>query len=196
VIDDTQALGILGNGPCPERPYGRGGGGSARFHAMQDGRLLIIASLAKGFGVPVAMLAGPVAELRSFEKRSETRVHCGPPSAVALRALAHALTVNRARGEQLRMRLLRLVHIFRAGAESLGLHPCGGCFPVQALAPMPAERAAHLQDELARAGIRTVAQRHGRGQARTCFVFSARHTGAEVRQAMGALAMSRPLWST
>ena len=38
VIDDTQALGILGERPDVGRPYGWGGGGSLRWHSLRDPR--------------------------------------------------------------------------------------------------------------------------------------------------------------
>ncbi len=54
VIDDTQALGILGRNPGQDAPYGRGGGGSLRRANIQGPDILVGASLAKGFGVPIA----------------------------------------------------------------------------------------------------------------------------------------------
>ena len=54
VVDDTQALGILGRNPHDCDPYGSGGGGSAPYHALQDFRLVLVCSLAKSFGVPLA----------------------------------------------------------------------------------------------------------------------------------------------
>jgi len=194
VIDDTQALGVLGVAPGAPMPYGRGGGGSLRFHGLDAPQLLVIASLAKGFGAPLALLAGPRREVRRFTSASETRVHCSPPSTAALRAAERALAVNRVRGEQLRVRLLRLVGLFRAGVERLGLHCSGGQFPVQALAPMTPVRVAAVQAELLRHGVRAVAQRHGRARARVCFVLTARHSRADVAQALAALAIALPLF--
>ena len=58
LIDDTQALGILGARPDAQMPYGYGGGGSLRFYGLNGPHVLVIASLAKGLGVPLALLAG------------------------------------------------------------------------------------------------------------------------------------------
>src|SRR5262245_38188986 len=55
VIDDTQALGILGRHPRPLAPYGGGGGGSLRWSKLASPDVIVVASLAKGFGVPVAV---------------------------------------------------------------------------------------------------------------------------------------------
>ena len=49
VIDDTQAVGVLGARALPAAPFGRGGGGSLRWHAGST-ELVVWASLAKGFG--------------------------------------------------------------------------------------------------------------------------------------------------
>jgi 8-amino-7-oxononanoate synthase len=57
VLDDTQALGILGHSPGPDTPYGRGGGGSLRWHQIGAADVIVVNSLAKGFGVPMTPFA-------------------------------------------------------------------------------------------------------------------------------------------
>jgi 8-amino-7-oxononanoate synthase len=195
VIDDTQALGVLGAQTDTRMPYGRGGGGSLAFHGLCAPHVLVIASLAKGFGVPLAVLAGAHREIRGFARASETRIHCSPPSTAMLHAAEHALMVNRTHGEQLRARLLALVRLFRGGVQRLGLRCSGGLFPVQALAPMSPMLVTAVQAELLRHDVRTVAQRHGRAGARVCFVFTARHSREDVERALVALAAAHPLMS-
>jgi 8-amino-7-oxononanoate synthase len=193
VIDDTQALGILGAAPDARMPYGHGGGGSLRFHGANASHVLVIASLAKGFGVPLALLAGTRGEVKRFDASSETRVHCSPPSTVALRAAERALVVNRMEGERLRERVLRLVRLFHAGVERLGLRCSGGSFPVQALAPMQPALVSVVQAELRRHDVRAIAQRHDGSRARLCFVITARHSRVDVERALVALASARQL---
>ncbi len=86
VMDDTQAIGIFGHAPHDAAPYGTGGGGTLRRLDVAQPNALVISSLAKGFGVPVAVLSGSSAVVRSFELRSDTRAHCSPPSVAVLRA--------------------------------------------------------------------------------------------------------------
>ncbi|MEG2964780.1 MAG: 8-amino-7-oxononanoate synthase, partial [Janthinobacterium sp.] len=62
LLDDTQVLGVSG----------AQGGGSARLHGLQGEALIIGASLAKGFGVPLAVLAGSHGLLRRFMAHSQT----------------------------------------------------------------------------------------------------------------------------
>lgn len=66
MLDDTQALGILGCYPRPDAPYGEGGGGSLRHFGIQSPEILSGNSLVKGFGVPVAVLAGTASQPTSL----------------------------------------------------------------------------------------------------------------------------------
>lgn len=156
VIDDSQALGLLGRAPSAERPYGLGGGGSARFLGVRSRRLVTVSSLAKAWGVPLAVLAGSRGTVRDFERTSETRVHASPPSVAALRAAEHALCVEAARGDLLRARLARVVRRFRCGARRAGLVPGGGTTPLQNL-ELPAGRAPSVVlRDLRRRGVHAV----------------------------------------
>nr|GFD30728.1 hypothetical protein [Tanacetum cinerariifolium] len=70
LLDDTQAFGVLGQRPTAARPLGHGGGGSLAWAGLDEAatgpELLTITSLAKGLGVPVAVLAGRAARIRQF----------------------------------------------------------------------------------------------------------------------------------
>jgi 8-amino-7-oxononanoate synthase len=83
--------------------------------------VLVISSLAKGFGVPVSALSGSGDVVRWFEERSETRVHCSPPSVAVIHATEHALVVNQERGDALRQLLAQLVGLIRKKLAEVGL---------------------------------------------------------------------------
>jgi len=188
VVDDTQALGVLGAEPGPDVPYGRGGGGSARWHGISAPELIVVASLAKGFGVPLAGLSGPAALVRRFEDASETRAHCSPPSVAALHAAEHALACNARHGDELRLVLARLVRHFRRCLADAGLGVSGGLAPVQTLGPVPGLPARALHDRLAAQGVQAVLYRpHGVGGPRVGFILTARHTRADVDAVTEAL---------
>ena len=116
VIDDTQGLGVFGHSASPAAPYGLGGGGSLQWHSIGGDHVVVGSSLAKGFGVPVALLAGSAALLRRFERESASREHMSPPSMAVIHAARHALAVNRQDGDRLRLRLWRVVQRLRDGA--------------------------------------------------------------------------------
>lgn len=189
VIDDTQALGIFGDMPSAAAPYGRGGGGSLRLHALASPNVLLISSLAKGFGVPAAVLCGDGARVGVFERHSETLVHCSPPSLATVHAAAHALAVNHASGDALRIRLARRVRQFRTGLGEQGWATRQHVFPVQTLTRTADVDALELHARLLRRGVRTVLHhaRDGRG-ARLSFLITARHTPRDIDTALQALA--------
>jgi 8-amino-7-oxononanoate synthase len=185
VLDDTQALGLLG-----ERDgtlYGQGGGGSLRWQGVKSSDLIVGSSLAKGFGVPMAMLAGSASLIRRFEAQSETRVHCSPPSLAVLHATEHALKVNRTHGDRLRGYLAQLLRRFRDGLRAIGLAADGGLFPVQTLRPAGIA-APVLHERLLGLGIRTIVVRRSREfGARIAFLITALHRLSDIDLAIEAI---------
>ena len=189
IVDDTQALGIFGHSPSPDAPYGRGGGGMLPRLQTGGPDVLVISSLAKAFGAPVAVLSGSRSAVQEFEAKSETRMHCSPPSLPVIRAAERALRVNRSHGDRLRLRLASLVTRFRHSADNVGFQFIGGLFPVQTLAPVSQADTRRLHERLLHQGIRTVLRRamHGQG-LRFSFVITARHTPQAIDSAITALA--------
>jgi 8-amino-7-oxononanoate synthase len=157
-------------------------------HGSMSNRLIVGASLAKAFGVPVAVLAGSAAMVDEFEGKSATRVHCSPPSAAVISAALRALAINRWRGDTLRMRLARQVLRFRRGLRRLGLLAIPGLFPVQPLRLPNHINAETLGEDLSRCGVEAVLNRGERGKnAHISFVLTARHRSLQIEQALGHL---------
>jgi 8-amino-7-oxononanoate synthase len=189
VIDDTQALGLLGDSPSPEAPFGRGGGGSLRRSGLQCGDVIVVSSLAKSFGVPVAVLSGSAEFVNRFEARSETRLHCSPPSAAEIHAAQRALTMNERHGERLRAQLAKRVRYFRGQLSAAGLSADGGLFPVQTIKPMPGLNLQDAYRRLCKLGVRTILRAGNNGRdARISFVLTVRHRADEIERAVSALA--------
>jgi 8-amino-7-oxononanoate synthase len=185
VLDDTQALGVLGR--QGGTPYGQRGGGSLRWEDIRSPDVIVGSSLAKGFGVPMAMLAGSTRLIRRFEAESETRVHCSPPSRAVLHAAEHALEINHTDGDRLRRYLAQLVRRFRAGLRAIGLAADGGLFPVQRLKPA-AIAAEVLYERLLDLGIRTIVIRRCREiGAQVAFLITALHRSSDIDLAVDAI---------
>jgi 8-amino-7-oxononanoate synthase len=187
VIDDTQALGLLGKDASPERPYGSGGGGSLAYHGLASRRAIVGSSLAKSFGVPIAVLAAGHEVARQFMRRSETAVHSSPPSLATLRAAERALDVNRECGDALRARLAGLVRRFRDGLRRTGVPVSGGLFPVQTIRP---DRAVEdVRRALLDLGLRTAPIRDCRGgRPRFAAVITALLRPADIDRAVAIIA--------
>lgn len=193
IIDDTQALGIFGHSPAPDAPYGRGGGGMLARNRIGGPDVLVVCSLAKAFGAPLAVLSGCKSAIKAFEAKSETRMHCSPPSVAAVRAAEHALTLNRLYGDSLRSHLASLVNRFRGQAAHAGFRFSGGLFPFQTLQPSASFEMVSLYEQLRKQGIQTVLHeaRNGHGP-RVSFLITARHAPEEVDKAANALIQARP----
>jgi 8-amino-7-oxononanoate synthase len=190
VLDDTQALGILGRSPGQGAPYGLGGGGSLRHQNTVGRDVLVVSSLAKGFGAPLAVLSGSPEMIRQFEAGSETRVHSSPPSLAAIHAAERALQLNAEQGNARRNRLAQRVQQFRRSVAMMGFSADGGLFPVQTLDLPPDLDAGWLYESLLARDIRTLL-RHGcrNGRPALTFVITARHRPQEIVRAAQSLAI-------
>lgn len=189
VVDDTQAVGLLGHSPSPAAPYGQGGGGSLSWSGVNGPDLLVISSLAKSFGAPVAVLAGSNAWVQRFTRQSETRVYCSPPSAADLHAAEHALRLNAQQGDSLRRHLAQRVRYFQQRLADQGLAATGGLFPVQTLQLDERQEPQQVYGQLLQAGLRTILRQSGvDGRPRISLIITARHTPPQLAQAAATLA--------
>jgi 8-amino-7-oxononanoate synthase len=188
LVDDTQALGILGNrlgGLNPGLPYGQGGGGSRAFLDLEGEETIVICSLSKAFGTPLASVLGSSRFIEDFADASMTRMHCSPPSTSAIRTGLYALDMNRRIGDRLRQHLFRLVIACRKWLLQRGWKLADGLFPVQAIEHTA---APDLQRGLLSLGVKTLLQRSGKaGGTRLAFVLNASHQLEDLTQLVQAL---------
>jgi 8-amino-7-oxononanoate synthase len=160
-----------------------------RWHALDSPDVIVVASLAKAFGAPIAMLGGSNDVVARLEATSGTRVHCSPPSVASLHAAAHALAVNRRCGDRLRSRLAARVLQFQRELRAIGLTAIGGVFPVQTLAAVQDEQTVRLHRALTRAGVHSVLRRdHGHSHPRMTFILTAHHTPDDIHALVEMLA--------
>jgi 8-amino-7-oxononanoate synthase len=188
LADDTQALGILGKRSSSLRaglPYGQGGGGSRAFLNLRGEGMIVICSLAKAFGTPLAAVLGSSRFIGNFADASMTRLHCSPPSTSAIRTGLHALDMNRHIGDRLRQHLFKLVIACRRWLLPRGWRLADGLFPVQAI---DHTAAPELQRSLLSLGVKTLLQRSGdAGGTRLAFVLNASHQLEDVARLVRAL---------
>lgn len=181
VIDDTQALGVFGGNPSISAPYGSGGGGSLRYFALAAPRAVVISSLAKAFGAPLAALAGSANFVRRFEQLSETAVYCSPPSIAAICAAQRALEINYAQGDAWRAYLYGLVRRVCVRLAQIGLDVVGGQFPAVTLKPRADVDARALHDGMRRLGVNAVLTRRcGVADACVSFLVTALHNISDI----------------
>lgn len=189
VADDTQAFGVLGRGPTAGAPFGTGGGGTAAWLGVWSRRLIVAASLAKGFGTPMAFAAGERKMMERLERVAETRVHCSPVSAPALHAAESAIAFNEHAGERTRRSLAQLVLRLRRRLCGLGADAAGAPFPAVSVAGTRECPAEELHRALQRMEINTVLQRQRiSGRPRVGVLITASHTARDIDRLAGALA--------
>ncbi len=191
ILDDTQAFGILGVRPSRELPYGEGGGGSLRWSGAAGPDVLVVSSMAKGFGVPIAVMAGSQQQVRRFKEKSLTRVHSSQPSAAVIHAAEHALEVNAAHGEELRQRLAALVKQFRSRLTRSGLSAIGGLFPVQNLERVPGVDSAVVHAGLQRADVGTLLSAADDRGPRLSLLINATHSARDIDRVVDVLGAAR-----
>jgi 8-amino-7-oxononanoate synthase len=191
VVDDTQALGVLGEDPAPDAPYGRGGAGTPARRAVHGPELIVGSSLAKGFGAPLAVLAGTADVIAKFEEFSGTSVHSSPPSLAIISAAQRALTINDRQGDRLRDRLASLVRHFRESLRAAGFGACGGLFPFQTLKAIRGVAPEPLHRLLLRLGVRAVMRSARRPPgAALSFLITVSHRRSDIDRCVAALRRS------
>jgi 8-amino-7-oxononanoate synthase len=151
VVDDSLAMGVLGRRTAGSGGFGHGGGGSLARSGTNARNVLVVASLAKAFGVPLAVIAGPAGLVRWIRQQGPTSVHAsGPTSAdrAALRALVRTPAGDL---ERARRQLEQLTINARARLSRQGLTAIGPPFPLIVCHP-PIE-STELVEELSRRGV-------------------------------------------
>lgn len=156
IVDDTQALGILGKYPSKKQPYGIGGGGTLKYLGIDGPDIILVASLAKGFGAPIAVMSGSHKLIERFRELSQTRVHCSPPSQVDIFATQHALHLNEKQGDDCRKKILVLVNRFKGNLANKSIKTNGGYFPAQKITLPRSRNSSNLPTNLKELNIKVL----------------------------------------
>ncbi|GEO06945.1 2-amino-3-ketobutyrate coenzyme A ligase [Adhaeribacter aerolatus] len=183
LIDDTQALGVLGAEPKQALPGGKGGGGLLLWYNIKGEDIITICSLAKGLGVPLSVLSGSRQQIEKFKNESETRVHSSPVSAAHVQAACLALAVNKKRGNLLRLKLFKNVKLFRESLARFGIATQGSFFPVQTLKLPVSTNPYTLYQQLLSLNIRALLlEPHLGKKPEISFCLTALHTPEQIRR--------------
>ncbi len=122
-IDDAHGLGVIGENPTPDNPYGDRGNGVVRHSGLRYGDdIVYVGGMSKAFSSMVAFVTcADEAEKRRLSMAS-TAVFSGPcPTASLASAMAGLRISQDEEGSDIRWRLLNLTRQLVAGARALGL---------------------------------------------------------------------------
>jgi 8-amino-7-oxononanoate synthase len=189
IVDDTQALGVLGAAAGATMPLGRGGGGTLAWHGLRGPHISAGCSLAKGFGAPLAALLGAKDLVTQIAREGDSRVHTRPPSAADIAAARAALIANATGGDLLRARLARRIGQLRQGLARIGARLLSALpLPVQTISlPSPHATRAVLA-ALDRRSIRALVTKACQGGLSLTVILTANHAAADVSHLIDALA--------
>lgn len=180
VVDDTHALGLFGHSLKAVAPFGFGGGGSLQWHALQSPNVLLVSSLAKGFGVPIAVFSGSQQIVDWFQRASQTLVHCSPPCNPLLHAVENALNLNDSEGDERRNRLIENIRGFQAILQAAGISDLGPLFPIQCIDLPEDVDAAVFSQMLQSRGVRVLVMHGEKRHPRIACCLTAAHSPAEI----------------
>jgi len=132
-IDDAHGLGVVGENPSPEYPYGHKGNGIVNYFGLDCAaeRFIYVSGLSKAFSSYAALISCPDAETQTRLQLSSTYVFSGPVPVASLASALTGLEVNEKEGDQLRATLYRVSQRLAAGARALGYEVDNtGGFPI------------------------------------------------------------------
>jgi 8-amino-7-oxononanoate synthase len=180
VVDDSQGIGLLGE-PAAGLPYGRGGLGSlTRVGRRGASSVILVASLIKGFGIPLAFVAARKQVIDRIASHGDTAWSSSPPDLPSQVAATRALHVNATVGENARRTLAESVILIDEVARTQG----SGAFPVRSRRFGSNAAAARYHAALADAGLFALFDKRA---AAVRFVVTAAHTGPVLARALDAL---------
>jgi 8-amino-7-oxononanoate synthase len=199
VVDHSQMLGLMGEAPSPQHPWGQGGGGALRYAGLGASEpVLLLASWAKAFGAPLASVCGPATLIRDIARDGPTQTHCSSASQSALLAGLNALAINQRDGARLRLQALHLLRRLQNGLRRLArthlpdLQTARRNHPVQQLCLQTAERTLALHTGLRASGFRTALLRQREGRYALAVIVRANHGAADIDALLVAMATLAP----
>ena len=192
-VDDAHGLGVIGENPSPENPYGNKGNGVVRYFGMRYGKdIVYVGGMSKAF----SSMAAFVSCVDEAEKRrlsmASSAVFSGPCPTASLASALAGLRISQAdEGSAIRGRLLGLTRRLVAGARALGFAvDNNGSFPLVGVTIGTVDDVVEACNVLWRHGILITpavfpAVPIDRGALR--FTVTAANTEDQVRQALEAL---------
>jgi 7-keto-8-aminopelargonate synthetase-like enzyme len=121
-VDDAHGIGVIGENPTPDNPYGEYGNGIVRYFGLRYGEdIVYVGGMSKAFSSMAAFVSCADEDEKRRLAMASTAVFSGPcPTASLASALAGVKISQDQEGEAIRQRLLSLTRQLVAGARALG----------------------------------------------------------------------------
>jgi 8-amino-7-oxononanoate synthase len=193
IIDDTQAIGVIGQKSQKKPLYGTGGGGVLPWLNLDYENVLAGSSLAKGFGIPIAVLSGKSSWIQTIRQASFTRMHCSPPTMAQLVTARKVLENNVTEGEVRRHQLHQRIAQFQQYFRMLQPDRSENLFPVQHLRLSKKGAPERWHHYLKRQGIRTLLTSAHDQETVLTFLLRADHPAEHIKQLAITLNVALPV---
>ena len=121
-VDDAHGLGVIGENPTPDNPYGRRGNGIVRHFGLRYGEEIVyVGGMSKAFSSMAAFVSCADEEEKRQLAMASTAIFSGPCPTASLASALAGLRISRGdEGSEIRRRLLGLTRELVAGARALG----------------------------------------------------------------------------
>ena len=121
-MDDAHGLGIVGENPTPEMPYGHKGNGIVRHFGMDyaKDRLIYVSGLSKSYSSFGAFITCTNEDMRSRFKAASTFIFSGPSPVASLASAIAGLKLNRNEGDEWRKQVYTLTYKLVTEAKAMG----------------------------------------------------------------------------
>ena len=132
-VDDAHGLGVIGENPTPDNPYGERGNGIVRHFGLRyGGDIVYVGGMSKSFSSMAAFVSCADEDEKRRLAMASTAVFSGPCPTASLASALAGLKISQAEeGAAIRRRLLDLTRRLVVGARELGFDvDNNGLFPL------------------------------------------------------------------
>ncbi len=121
-VDDAHGLGVIGENPTPDNPYGDRGNGIVRYFGLRYGEEIVyVGGMSKAFSSMAAFVSCANETEKQQLAMASTAVFSGPSPTASLASSLAGLRISQSdEGSDIRRRLLCLTRELVAGVRALG----------------------------------------------------------------------------
>jgi myxalamid-type polyketide synthase MxaB len=121
-VDDAHGVGVIGENPTEDMPYGHGGCGIVKYFGLdyEADRIIYVGGLSKSFSSYGAFITCFDQAMKSRLSLAGPFVFSGPSPVASLASALAGLKVNRSEGERMRRQVYQLTHKLVSSAKAMG----------------------------------------------------------------------------
>lgn len=121
-MDDAHGLGIVGENPTPEMPYGVKGNGIVKYYGLdyEKDRMIYVAGLSKSYSSFGAFITCTDEEIKNKFRSASTFIFSGPSPVASLASAIAGIKLNNIEGDKWREQVYKLTYKLVNEAKTIG----------------------------------------------------------------------------